>query len=554
MASKTLNVKLTGDDSNLKKSFSSAGVSAKKLRGEIEKTGKSQRTASKETDKFSKSTQGLGHSLWSAAKFAAGAAAAYVGISQAKAAISTTEELAKATISLHENLGLSIKQSSEWAAVAQTRGADTAKLGMAFKTLAGQVQSAKEGSQSAVKEFVKLGFSGRDIKRSTEDTNFLLLKTSDGLHNMAAGADKAVVSAKLFGKGWQTIAPVLRDGSEKMQEQLGLANKYGATFGGKSLKSIQDLIGAQRELKFAQLGLQVTFTEKVAPALIKVGLGFAHLVNQVRRGKDITPKIVGIFNQVAEKAAEKGPTVAIAFVKGFLNAPIWAKLATATLLVGKFGGLGAFKKMGSGAGKVWASAFIVAVVGAELVKRVREFVNPPKLDDSQREKFAETLKGYFNVDTSKFIGVGQIRIATALGKILFNAKTEKVVAVSNKRLADLVGKDPAMFITQFNKLAQLRTSLRQNLAPLPGIAGQAGDRMKKALLPRLDSLTNQGGDKADAFASRVGRSFSNLTEHSGAAMQTIALNVQGLLKAFNVGNVPKFNVHKLLGMLPQLPR
>jgi len=229
---------------------------------------------------------------------AAGAVVAYAGISQAKQAISTTEELAKATISLHENLGLSVKEAGEWAAVAKTRGADTTKLGMAFKTLAGQITQARDGSESSIQSFKKLGFSQADIQKASRNTHFLLLKTSEGLHNLAAGSDKAAISGKLFGRGWQTIQPVLRDGSKELQRQLDLANKYGATFGGKSLKSVYDLIKAQREMQLAQLGLQITFTEKIAPALMTVGLWLAKLINQFREGKGPVGAFVGVVEKV----------------------------------------------------------------------------------------------------------------------------------------------------------------------------------------------------------------------------------------------------------------
>jgi hypothetical protein len=54
------------------------------------------------------------------AKGARRLATAYLGISEAKGAIDTTEELAKSTLKLHRNLGLSVKSaSSEWSAVAQ---------------------------------------------------------------------------------------------------------------------------------------------------------------------------------------------------------------------------------------------------------------------------------------------------------------------------------------------------------------------------------------------------------------------------------------------------
>jgi hypothetical protein len=353
----------------MKTAFKSAGASAHTLRGELEKTGTAAKTMTKAQEaqaralrasgrsyreiakdmgvadsavrrlisdgkkqskalgqmgtssrKAAHDTRNLGSSLKTAAKAAAGAVIAYAGISQAKEAISVTEELAKATISLHENLGLSVKEASEWAAVATTRGADTAKLTMAFKTLSNQIVAARDGTETAVEMFKKLGFTEDDIARGTHNFHGLLLKTAAGLQHLGVGADKASISGKLFGKGYASIQPILRDGAKALQENLDLANQYGATFGGRSLKSVQDLIGAQRELKFAQLGVQIAFTEKVAPALIKVGLKFAHFVKQMRTGKgaggefartmeDIGAVLKVVGNVIGWIADHKGPSL-----------------------------------------------------------------------------------------------------------------------------------------------------------------------------------------------------------------------------------------------------
>lgn len=239
--------------------------------------------STKETSTMSKATSTLGGALKTAALAAGSAAIAYVSIAQAKEAVSTTEDLAKSTLTLHRNLGLSVKTASEWASVAKVRGVATTQLGMAFKTLATQVEAAKGGSATAKDMFKQLGISMGDLKKS--NANETIKQVSDGINKLGAGTERTAIASKLFGRGWQTIVPVLRDGSKELQAQLDLANKYGATFGGKSIQSVKDLIAAERELQFAQLGLQIAFTEKVAPALLDAALAIAQFINQMRKGK-----------------------------------------------------------------------------------------------------------------------------------------------------------------------------------------------------------------------------------------------------------------------------
>jgi hypothetical protein len=40
---------------------------------------------------------------------------------------------------------------------------------------------------------------------------------------------------KLFGRGWQTLNPLLAAGQRAPQRAARLADKYGATFGGKTV-------------------------------------------------------------------------------------------------------------------------------------------------------------------------------------------------------------------------------------------------------------------------------------------------------------------------------
>jgi len=202
---------------------------------------------------------------------------------------------------------------------------------MAFNTLSKQIVQAKTGSASATRSFKELGITQEELKKTSPDK--LLFKIADGMESAGRGAERQAAAATLFGRGWKTVVPVLREGSKNMKEQLDLANKYGAAFGGKSVKSIHDLIQTERELKIAQLGLQVQFTEKIAPALIKVGLAIAgviqwisNMVKNVRHARDVFAdfvadvpgKIKGAFGGLKDIMVSpfRG---ALSAIQGFIN-------------------------------------------------------------------------------------------------------------------------------------------------------------------------------------------------------------------------------------------
>ena len=258
-------------------------------------------------------------------KLAAGAgavAAGYMAISEGKEAVAVTTDLAKATIGLNKNLGLSVKTASEWASVAKVRGVETKALNQAFGTLAKNEQAAAGGAKEQAKAFKGLGLSQKELKGL--DFNELLFETADGLGKMEPGAKKTTTAMKLFGRGWQTIVPVLRDGSKGMQEQLDLADKYGATFSGKGVKSMQDYIAAQREAKFATIGLQIAFGTTLAPMLTKVVTGFASFMQNLHNGTgafgDIRSAVTGAVTALAPMAAAFGQ-VGLEALKGVAHSP-----------------------------------------------------------------------------------------------------------------------------------------------------------------------------------------------------------------------------------------
>lgn len=326
----------------------SAGQGIRGLDSQLSRTQRGLQGADRSSKNFDRSTRSLGTSLRGVAKTAAAAATAYIGISQIGSAISATENLAKTTISLNRNLGFSVKSASELGATLQARGVDTKKASQAFATFAGQVRSAREGSASAAANFKALGISQRELKNSSPEQTLSLV--ADGLHGLGRGFDRTDVSRKLFGRGWQDLSPILREGSGSLREQMDLANKYGASFSGKTIQGPKDLIKAQRELKIAQLGLQVQFTRDVAPALIAVGQGFATLINGIRQatpavkglvaaggilviGLVSIPAAIAAFNALRSAITDTASWIsrAASNISGFVSALIPVKIAVAAI-------------------------------------------------------------------------------------------------------------------------------------------------------------------------------------------------------------------------------
>lgn len=255
---------------------------------------------------------------------------------------------------------------------------------------------------------------------------------------------------------------------------------------------------------------------------------------------------------LVEHSAEAGIRIAEALVKAFINAGIWGKLATGAFIVSKFGGLSAFDRFGKGAGRKFATGFLLAVLGTELAKEIKKIVEGHELDAPKSEKFADYVKEYFQVDTAKIVAPNRVKITTALGSLLFNSRTEEVIRAQGKKLQRFVGMVPSQIVTEFDRLRALPDKLRSNFQPLPGIAGQAGKSVNRALLPKLDELVSAGKRKSEDFKNKVGGQFTGLAKISIQAMESIGISVSNLLDAMNLKKPKGFNVQKALKEMPEL--
>lgn len=315
-----------------------------------------------------------GNSFTRLAKQAAGVAVAYVGIAKARAAVTTTEDLAKAAQGLHRNLGLTVQEASRWGAVAKARGIDNKSLTMSFTTLSKATQAGLGGDKKRLELFKSLGVTQKDLADGTQDFSGLVTKLADGFGRLKGGTERQAAAQQLLGRGYQSVLPLFAEGSKSLEEQLKWADKYGVTLTSKTIGPINELVKSQRELKVGQLGLSVGFTKLVAPGLLEVehaGLRVLRVMNDPnltgeqkwkRIGNIVGPiaskigdGVTAAIPKIAEGVGENAPKVAEAFVKGFSSSNAWGKLAIGAFLLKKFGGFGAFAALGRRSGAAYGA-------------------------------------------------------------------------------------------------------------------------------------------------------------------------------------------------------
>jgi surface antigen len=295
-------------------------------------------------NKMTSSLAGIGRSSNIAIAGLIGLGAAAYGI---KKSVDTTAELAKETLLLHNVTGLNVESASEYAAVAQVQGLNVKGLNQAFGTLSKNVQAvtnAHEGLTHAASKqelaFRQLGLPLSSIIKAHGDMNKLLPEIIKRFEEMPGGIEKTNLGMTLFGRGWQTLVPLMHKGALGMHEQLEEAKAMGVTLGGSASQNAIKMAQAQDKLKYATLGLQVAVAQYLAPALgglISTGAG---VINTIRKMpaplKDALEAVLGLAaGLTALVVATKSITAvrtAMGVLKGvFVSTAVTAEASSASM-------------------------------------------------------------------------------------------------------------------------------------------------------------------------------------------------------------------------------
>jgi hypothetical protein len=323
----------------------------------------------------SRTTQRLGGALKSAAFAAAGAAAAYVSVAQAKAAITTTQELALATMGLRRNLGFATEEASRWAAVTRARGIDSKALTMGFTTLSRNIEGVKIGTEASVDAFKALGVTQKDLASTGGDFSKQVVLLADAFGNAEGSTKRQAAAQKLLGRGYQTILPMFAEGSKGLKEQLKWADQFGATMGEDTVDAMDAYTAAQRRSKVAMMGLQITFAKHFTPVVtdaldefgkfvsvlnsddLSADQKMAKLRNQFTRLSDDIMKVASdLMPIIAQRGGEMGVQLAKGIANGFMNTGLLGKAFLTTMLLKSLGGWGAVSVLGATFGNKFGTA------------------------------------------------------------------------------------------------------------------------------------------------------------------------------------------------------
>jgi hypothetical protein len=221
--------------------------------GAVKGVGDTSETTEKKTSGLKSSLLGLATGI-----------GVYKGYQFVKGAISTTEDLTKATMGLQRVTGLDAQTASGWIGIAKERGISTTQLNQGFITLSRQMQAAASGTKSSAEAFKALGVSQDQVKKM--NTPQAINAISAAFEKMPPGAQRSTLASKLFGRSAQALLPLLAQGSKGLNDQVDAMGRHiGMT--NNDMKSSLALVKQQREFEATMLGLKVAIATALLPVL-----------------------------------------------------------------------------------------------------------------------------------------------------------------------------------------------------------------------------------------------------------------------------------------------
>lgn len=263
--------------------------------------------------------KGIGSKIGSALKTAtlvtgalaaAGAAVTGAFVSAAKKTADYGDKVDK----MSQKIGISAEAYQKWDYVMQRAGGSIDSMKMGMKTLS---QQAEKNSDA----FQKLGISQEEVQSLSQED--LFERTVKGLAGMEQGTERATLASQLLGRAGADMGPLLNGGTEAIEEQMEIAEKYGMVMPDAAIAASAAFEDSLTTMQMTFEGLKNRMMAEFLPAMTQVTDGMAKLFAGDDSGaEDVAKGIEGIIKKVGDvlpKIIKIGADIAVNLGKAFID-------------------------------------------------------------------------------------------------------------------------------------------------------------------------------------------------------------------------------------------
>ena len=194
--------------------------------------GDANKKISETSEKAKAFATAMKNSITTAAKWGAGIAAAATAataviVNKIKNIVNDTAEYADTVDKMSQNMGLSTQAYQEWEYVMNLCGVTMEDLQGGMATLLDRMREVDEGSDTAIRNFGKLGISCYDLNGDMKDAETIFKEVIIALADMENETERTQLAMELFSGAGEKIAPVLNTGADGIQEMIDRAHELG---------------------------------------------------------------------------------------------------------------------------------------------------------------------------------------------------------------------------------------------------------------------------------------------------------------------------------------
>lgn len=204
---------------------------------------------------------------WGAGIAAAATAATAVILNKIKNIVNDTAEYADTVDKMSQNMGLSTQAYQEWNYVMNLCGLTMEDLQGGMATMLDRMREVDEGSETAIKNFGKLGISCFDLNGDMKDAETIFKEIILSLASMKNKTERAQLAMEIFSSTGEKIAPVLNAGADGIQEMIDRAHELGLVLDEEAIAAGVEYTDAVYTLKSAWTSVKNELASVVMPYL-----------------------------------------------------------------------------------------------------------------------------------------------------------------------------------------------------------------------------------------------------------------------------------------------
>lgn len=294
----------------------------------LEETGESAETSGEAMEDFGEAAQVAGEIavasleavIASAVAVGAAVASAFVGIGSALVdSTVSTSQLSDELLTLSVQTGLSTDTLQELNYASELLDVNTETVTSSMTKLLKNMDSASDGSASAMKKFEDLGIAIYDVNGELRDNEDVFWDAIDALGKIDNEAERDAAAMELFGKGAKELNPLIEAGSDAFYALAEEAQNVGYVMSEDTLEAFGQLDDNMQKLTNTTQAVEQSFGQVLLPLLTDMSGDAVNLMGEFSGALASTEGDIDSIGAVIEQFAPQATALVQKYVPQILK-------------------------------------------------------------------------------------------------------------------------------------------------------------------------------------------------------------------------------------------